>query len=308
MSVQMHSILSAARRRIGLPLGQRKSGWDRHPRLVVYTAIFGGRDTLKAPTVLTPDARYVCFTDEPLRSDVWEVVRASITPDGPRRTSRWYKLLPHRLFQTDYSLWVDGSFRINVNVWDMIARYLRRADVGVYRHPEMDCIYELSERLIGFRVDDPDRIRRQVARYRSEGLPEHAGLVHGAILLRRHTPAVDRLNEAWWREYEQGSVRDVLGLRYCTWRVGIPLGIIDGHVLRNPELEFLGHRRQRLAEEFRQEEWARLTPPPAVSTFPSDLANTALEYGGPSRMAGLRKPRSSGCASHPLRVGSPSGG
>jgi hypothetical protein len=278
--VSLRARLAAACRRLAARAKPAELAQNAQPSLVVYTAIFGGRDTLKEPSILTPGARYVCFTDEPLRSDVWEIVRAAVRVGGPRRTSRWYKLLPHRHFQADYSLWIDGSFRVNVDVRPMIERYLGQADLAVYRHPYRDCIFELSEELIRHRLDDPARIRQQVERYRAEGLPEHAGLIPGGVLLRRHTPAIERFNEAWWHEYEHGSVRDVLGLRYATWRTAIPLAFIDGHVLENPELQFLDHRSQRLAEEYCPEAWARLVPPRSVATFPADLANTALEYAG----------------------------
>ena len=49
------------------------------------------------PTVITPDCRYVCFTDQPLQSEIWEIVPVP-SSDNPRRTSRYYKMKPHRLF------------------------------------------------------------------------------------------------------------------------------------------------------------------------------------------------------------------
>lgn len=265
---------------------------------MIYTAIFGGRDTLKDPKIRTPGARYVCFTDEPLRSDVWEIVRAPVEDGSPRRTSRTYKLLPHRYFETEYSLWVDASFCINVDVRTLMECYLARADLALFNNPVADCVYELSERLIQIRLDSPDRIRSQIQRYRSEGLPERGGVLHGAVLLRRHTPEIARFNEAWWDEYQRGSVRDVLSLRYCSWRLGIPVGIIEGHVLKSPAVEFLDHRSQRLRSEFVQDEWERLPPPEVVAAFPADLDNTALEYAGVyadgwlarSAFLGLRQP------------------
>ncbi len=43
-------------------------------RTVVYTAIFGGRDSLTDPDFINPDFTYVCFTDnDECQSGVWEI-------------------------------------------------------------------------------------------------------------------------------------------------------------------------------------------------------------------------------------------
>ena len=249
-------------------------------RLVVCTAIFGGRDSLKDPAVVTPGARYVCFTDEPLRSDVWEIVRAPVADGDARRTSRRYKLVPHRFFDADYSVWVDGAVRIDVDVRSMVARYLAQADLAVFEHLMHDCGYAHAEWLIQLGLDSAERIREQVGRYRAEGLPQRIGVLADQVLLRRHTREIERFSELWWEEYRRGSVRDMISLRYGVWRTGIPVSIIEGDVLDAPRFVYLGHRRDRFRSEFHAAEWDRLTVPRAVATFPSDLANTALEYAG----------------------------
>ena len=258
---------------------RRLVGSSPDPRIVVYTAIFGGRDRLYDPTVLTPDSRYVCFTDEPLPSEVWEVVRVPPS-DDPRRASRYYKTLPHRVFDTDYSLWVDGSFRINVDVRRLIARHLTRAPIAAFAHWESHCTYDFAQQCIAARRSDPDTILRQMSRYRQAGFPERAGLWNGGVLLRRHNRRIRALNERWWHELEIGSVRDELGFSYCTWQLGVPVATIGGHTLQNSELEMMDHRQERWKSEFEEVEWADLSPPPAISTFPDDLGNTALVYGG----------------------------
>lgn len=250
------------------------------PRLVVFTAIFGGRDTLKEPTIVTPGARYICFTDEPLRSDTWEIVRRPLEEGDPRRTSRRFKLLAHRAVEADCSLWVDGSFQINVDVRDLIARYLGEADLAVYRDLEHDNLVAYGELLIRLGLDSRERVEAQIRRYLAEGLPERLAILPGGVLLRRHTPAVARLNEAWWDEYRRGSVRDMLSLCYVVWRTNLPVAVIDGDIMRNAALRYLDHRAGRRAAEFDPAAWERLRPPTAIAAFPADLTNTALEYAG----------------------------
>ena len=40
--------------------------------MIVYTVITNDYDTLRDPRVVTPGWRYVCFSDQPIESDVWE--------------------------------------------------------------------------------------------------------------------------------------------------------------------------------------------------------------------------------------------
>jgi hypothetical protein len=246
---------------------------------VAYTAIFGGRDSLKDPTVITPGCRYVCFTDEPLVSEIWEIVRVP-APTDPRRASRFYKLLPHRTFDTAYSVWVDGTFRINVDLWTLIRRHLSSTDLAAFAHTDFDCAYDEADACIRYGLGDPREIRDQMGRYRRAGFPRHAGLWHCGVLLRRHTTAIEQMNEAWWYELGIGSSRDQLSFGYTFWRLGIPVGTLHGVTFQDADLEFLDHRSQRLVSEFDRDEWLQLEPPAAIATFPADLSGTALEYSG----------------------------
>lgn len=209
---------------------------------VAYTAIFGGRDTLKDPALVTPGCRYICFTDTPLRSDVWEIVKVS-PPRDPRREARRYKLLPHRLIDGRHSLWVDGSFRIHADVGDVIGRYLESADIAVFAHPDRDCVYDEADVCLQLGLDDPEVIRQQIGRYRAAGIPRHAGLSASGVLLRRHTAPIVALNEAWWRECDGGSCRDQLSFDVCLRALGIPCVTIPGNIRTSDEFRLLGHVR-----------------------------------------------------------------
>jgi hypothetical protein len=213
--------------------------------LVVFTAIFGARDTLKEPSVVTPGSRYICFTDEQLQSDIWEVVNPPLTYANPRREARRYKLLPHRFFECQYSLWVDGSFKINTDVRELIQRYLGRADIATFKHPDRDCIFDEATVCLQLGLDDPRRIERQMRQYRLAGFPQHSGLFSLGVLVRRHTPAVARLNEEWSQELEAGSYRDQLSFPFCIWRLGIACERIDGNIRKSASFQLIGHRTLR---------------------------------------------------------------
>jgi len=83
---------------------------------VCYTALFSNYEELKEPSIISEGWRYVCFTDQPLKSDVWEIVPMDVI-DTPQRTARWVKIMGWIDWQ--YSMWVDASFQINkcLNEW-----------------------------------------------------------------------------------------------------------------------------------------------------------------------------------------------
>jgi hypothetical protein len=74
---------------------------SRNIKLVVYTAVFGGYDMIRAPRERSPGVDYVCFTDS--RRPVPEGwTRADLPsladPLSPASRNRWAKMHPHLLF------------------------------------------------------------------------------------------------------------------------------------------------------------------------------------------------------------------
>ena len=90
----------------------------RH-RTIVYTAIIGPYDDLHDPLIVSPDCDYVCFTDQPLTSDVWKIVHVTpMTGEDTRRTAKRHKIFPHVLFpEHTQSLWVDAHQTLRVDIF-----------------------------------------------------------------------------------------------------------------------------------------------------------------------------------------------
>src|SRR4051794_35034769 len=93
------------------------------PRVVVYTAITGGRDVLQEHQCFE-GADFVAFTDRPANSR-WTILPACTDFDSPRQNAKAHKVLAHRyLADYDYSLWLDGSMTLLSPVRELIQRYL----------------------------------------------------------------------------------------------------------------------------------------------------------------------------------------
>lgn len=196
--------------------------------MIVYTSVFGGKDDFKAVPGRGYDLHL--FTDEPV-----SIPGVNVRVDGPSwihdpvRRCRCVKALPHLwLPPHDASIWIDASFAWRgFNPEEISKTFLSRFDFAVVRRYQIDCAYEESKICVDLKLDKPELIRAQMSRYRDEGFPEKAGLYWGGLIVRRDTPEVRRINEAWWAEICRGSRRDQLSLPYVLWKLKARFAVFD---------------------------------------------------------------------------------
>jgi hypothetical protein len=191
--------------------------------IVVYTAAIGPKGQRPRGGNVKDGCRFVAFMDEGGDSGEWELVPAAKIRATARRRSRIHKIVPHRYFAEDVSIWLDNGYGLAVSPKTIVELTLGDADMAVFEHPNNDGIYSEAARLLKMRRHDPGEgkiIRAQMARYRHEGFPDDMGLAMGGVLIRRHTTDVLRLCSMWWDEIERGASRDQLSFEYCCWKTG----------------------------------------------------------------------------------------
>jgi hypothetical protein len=206
---------------------------------VIYTAVFGGYDTLKEPTPL-PGVEYLCFTDQPQRAGVWKYVVQEPGTNTPRLAARMRKILSHRYLPpgTTYSMWVDANVLFLGNIETTVTNFLSEADIALFGHPTRQCIYAEAHACTVQGKGDPECIAAQAARYRNEGYPEGNGLYETTMLLRRHTDAITELNRHWWGEVVAHSMRDQISFPYVLWLYGITPALFPGEVSKSPAVDY----------------------------------------------------------------------
>ena len=179
---------------------------------VCYTAIFSNYEELKEPNPVTPGWRYVCFTDQPLTSPVWEIVPMDVV-DTPQRTARWCKIMGWIDWQ--YSMWIDASFiiRKDLNEW-WGARF--KTPFSAARHPLRSDIYAEARSCVVNNRGDNGKVQLQENKYRALGFPMNTGIITSGIMLREKTPECIKLHEAWWQELSEQSVRDQLSFAFLS--------------------------------------------------------------------------------------------
>lgn len=189
---------------------------------VVYTVITGSYDELRDPLVIEDGWDYICFTDNHnLSSNIWEIIYIDNTDSlDSVRLSRRYKILCHKyLPQYKESLYIDGKFQISNSIESYLARYSVESSMLCIKHPSRDCIYEEAAACMNMKKDVIDTIEKQIHKYRTEGYPEHYGLVDCGILYRKHDDKkLCSTMETWWDEVSQYSRRDQLSFNYVCWK------------------------------------------------------------------------------------------
>jgi hypothetical protein len=213
--------------------------------IIVYTSILSGWDNLRPPAISnTSGARFICFTDLPVLPKVepWEF--RPLHPAGiAARTARAPKILPHLMLPDDatYSIYMDGNLQLKVEPQAVIDSLLAGKDWAAHRHPCRDCIYDEARVLVNERIGTTALVQAEIDLYRRDGHPEHAGLWANGFLVRRHTPQVAALNEAWWKLYAAGCERDQLSFPVARRAAGLEVATINANIYESPYLNFYFH-------------------------------------------------------------------
>jgi len=87
--------------------------------------------------------KYICFSDKKFKCRPWEIRIVKFQSPNHRKNARKLKTQSHiHLKEFEYSVWIDGRFRIMNDFTPYIERWLGKNDIAVIEHPKRDCIYE----------------------------------------------------------------------------------------------------------------------------------------------------------------------
>ncbi|MDR7299491.1 hypothetical protein J2X16_004861 [Pelomonas aquatica] len=209
-------------------------------KISVVTARIGNRDCLLDSQV-RGSVEFVAYIDAPTVSITWELREACKLFLSDRRNSRIHKILIHQYINSEYSLWMDANMQLLVPAERLVDEWLSQHDVAIFKHRVRNCVYEEAHKCIELGLDDPRVIAEQVATYRDDGFPSDQGLAEACVILRRHTPAVEAFNNAWWAEYSRHSARDQISLMVAAHKAGVALNLVTPTRFEHPY--FMSHAR-----------------------------------------------------------------
>ncbi|WP_161555910.1 glycosyltransferase domain-containing protein [Mangrovicoccus ximenensis] len=230
------------------------------PRRVVYTCLTNGYDRLIPPVDPVPGVDYVLFTDRPEEGRVkgW-TTRPLMAPEGlsPTLLARFHKSMPHKVIpEYDEALWVDS----NISLTSSLTPFFEDVFGGpenmiVFAHSDRDTVAaEAKTILASGRAKALNKVEGEVAGYFADGFPDDRGLIHTAVLARRHMqPDVITAMELWWKLMSEGSGRDQLSLPYVFWKQDLTVRMLpqdftlgSPYFLRYPHWATSGRRGRAL--------------------------------------------------------------
>lgn len=178
----------------------------------VYTCILGVWDDLKEPTVITPGWKYICFTDQPFASRVWEIKHIDAGSD-PQRKAREIKIMFHKYIGAVESLWLDGSFHIQCDLNKFWSYF--KSPFTAPRHPLRHCWEAEGRSCIANGRGNIQQVAAQMAAYKEQQVPMFQDNIISSGLLMRDKDSIP-LCEAWFAELSKWSTRDQLAFaRVC---------------------------------------------------------------------------------------------
>ncbi|MBD5336431.1 MAG: DUF616 domain-containing protein [Bacteroides sp.] len=193
---------------------------------VVYTAVFGGYDTIEEPMIVNPNLDYFAFTDSDLPKDsVWKKFDLSkykhLKDLDSYHLAKYIKMFPYEFFPNhDFSIWIDGNVQLIADTYPL-AIMSHGSPMATYSNPIHDCIYTEAKymvfqgRLPKFESDI------QLNEYKQAGFPKHFGMREFSIIYRDHSSqeCYDMMKQ-WWEQVNSHTMRDQLSLPFILWKNG----------------------------------------------------------------------------------------
>ncbi len=224
------------------------------PKIAVYTCVLGGYDSIVHHLPSFENADYFLLTDQPELyqdlSDEYRIIQMDEAhlQKGNILANRYAKFHPAQFFKDDYdyAIYLDGNVRVMADIRKMILRVPESTGIAMHNHRERDDIYSEAECCRLLRRGDPERIERQMVRYRSAGFPVHFGMNEATVIVSDlNNPESERLLDLWWEEFiKSESYRDQLAWPFVLWENGLlieDIGNLGNDIYRNPLVEIERH-------------------------------------------------------------------
>ena len=162
----------------------------------------------KVYTVITGDKDHAIKQDYPIKvfQDAYDRFK------DPRRNSRIQKILAHKYFDDEYTIYIDGNMKLLISPEEIIEKYMSGYDMALFAHGVRDCVYKEAMEVAKLGLDDVSVIIEQAKYYEDSEYGKHKGLLQGGFIVRRNNERTKRFNEAWWADFCRFSRRDQLSL------------------------------------------------------------------------------------------------
>lgn len=157
----------------------------------------------------------VCFTDQDIKSDTWEIVPMRVKNNNPSKTAREVKINFHHYIDSKYSLWIDATFIINIHLDTWWTSF--KPPFTTIKHPFDNCIYQEIRNCQRSGKGAFNILAKQRLAYKKAKIPQNMGLIASGILMRENIPSVQQFCELWYSEVERWTTRDQIAFGYANY-------------------------------------------------------------------------------------------
>ena len=196
-------------------------------KVIVYTSIYGPYDKILEPLCIDENCEYYIFTDQELPKDsIWKKADNSSIPDycdTSVKKNRFVKMFPFKVFDCDYSIYLDGNLQIVGHPSKLVQNELNSCKTGIAMHlaPRENCIYEEASNVCHVGKITKDEKKEVLRMYKDNSMPRHFGMCECNVIVRnRNNINMKKIMEKWWENYFKGVKRDQLYFTYTLFTLG----------------------------------------------------------------------------------------
>ncbi len=207
----------------------------------IYTAIFGDYEELKEPIHVTDGWKYICFSDQDIKSDTWKVIKCYAGDDSPRKNARYYKLAAFQDYK--YSIWVDASFLICCDLNEFWEKHYKN-NLNIPAHPQKTDVFKEAASCILYERGGTEGLIKQMYDYENI-IPRNNGIVQSGIILRDNHINTINICSDWWQELRKYSLRDQVSFAKVELAHKENIHTFEFDYLRNAEFIYTKHKQFR---------------------------------------------------------------
>jgi len=202
-------------------------------RIVVYTAVTGGYDKLKAVCCLEDNIDYICITDSSFSGTIPSPWLHVVIPESKlsnKDLARYCKIMSHKLLpQYDISIWIDGNISIKGSMLNLIKDEFKEELVASYEHWGRKSVYDEMQECLKIGHDFYWTLRKQANFYKSKNFFSDV-LFENNVIIRRNTDSkVIKMNEEWLSQYQTFGKRDQYSYTYAAFIANVNIKCLGEH-------------------------------------------------------------------------------
>lgn len=189
---------------------------DNNTTVAVFRCVIGNYDEVLPERIITKDADYFLFTDNPeLNIYPYKTIHVNVIDHSPSLTNRDIKLkIPEILREYDLTIYLDSNIAVLNDLSTLVEEFLSSGkEMGSFSHPYFKSMDDEIDSCIKAKKANESVIRKEIEFYNSLSDLPRPRLSDNSILLRRK-PSKNMLNAMnhWYELVKRYSGRDQISL------------------------------------------------------------------------------------------------